>query len=432
MKTVTLAYGKTPLVVRVPGDAQVLCGPLAPPLGDPEQAVRDALDQPIGCPPLREILRRKQPRSVAITVSDITRPVPNPLLLKALLDVLGSAGIADSQVLVVIGTGMHRESTPDERLQIIGPEVLARVEVIDHRPRGADSLVQISEQPPVAVNRRFAQADLRIVTGLIEPHFMAGFSGGRKGVCPALVDLETVQRFHGYETLAHPKAASGVLEGNPCHDIALAIARSVGVDFLVNVAITHDRRVAGVFAGDLVEAHLAGCRKVARWVAAEIDGTFDLVVTSGGGYPLDQTFYQAVKGMVGALPALGPRSTLLLAAQCGEGIGSRPYADLVLGYDNDWRRFLADLAARPGRTLLDQWEYQMQTRVLERIGIERLLLVCDGIPAETVGRLSAMPVDGVGDAAARVQGAIDGYLAAHCGARLAVIPDGPYTLLLPE
>jgi len=430
MKTVRLAYGRSSLSVRVPDGAQILRGPNAPPLERPEEAVMKALSEPIGSPPLAELVRRKRPKSVAITVSDITRPVPNPLLLKGLLDVLNRNGVADAQVVVVIGTGMHRESTPEERRQIIGDDVLARVEVIDHQPRYAAALVQISSEPRVAVNRRFAEADFRIVTGLIEPHFMAGFSGGRKGICPALVDLQTVQRFHGFRTLADPRADAGVLEGNPCHEIALSVARTVGVDFLVNVAITHERQVAGVFAGDLVAAHEAGCRKVARWVAAEIDGPFDLVVTSGGGYPLDQTFYQTVKGMVMALPALGPTSTLLQASHCGEGIGNQAYVDLILSYNNQWQRFLADAEAAADRTLLDQWEYQMQTRVLQRIGIEHLHLVCDGIPADTVRRLSVTPVCGPGDAAARLQAAIDRHLAAHGQARVAVIPAGPYTLLL--
>ncbi|MBN2584520.1 MAG: nickel-dependent lactate racemase [Planctomycetes bacterium] len=429
MKTVDLAYGRTPLVVRLPDSAQVLRGPGASPLARPEEEVLRALSQPIGGPPLAKLIRARRPQTVAITVSDITRPVPNRLLLLPMLDVLNRHGIDDSQVVVVVGTGMHRESTPEELDIIVGREILDRVEVIDHLPRDAASLVEVSRDPPVSVNRRFAQADLRIVTGLIEPHFMAGFSGGRKGVCPALVDLETVQRFHGYETLAHPQADTGRLDGNPCHDIALAVARTVGVDFLVNVAITHDRRLAGVFAGDLVAAHEAGCRKVDQWVTAEIDGPFDLVVTCGGGYPLDQTFYQTVKGMVTALPALAPGSTLLQASHCGEGIGSQAYSDLMLTYDNDWRRFLADAEAHKDRTLLDQWQYQMQARVLQRIGMDRLLFISDGIPPQTLRRLSVTAIEGPQDATGRLQATIDRYVADHPTSRIAVIPEGPYTPL---
>jgi len=311
---------------------------------------------------------------------------------------------------------------------LVGPEVLGRIEVIDHAPHDSPALLRISDDPPISVNRRFAEADFRIVTGLIEPHFMAGYSGGRKGVCPALVDLGTIQRFHGYATLADPRADNGVLDGNPCHEIALGVARKVGVDFLVNVAITRDRQIAGVYAGDLEAAHEAGCRQVAEWTSAGIDGPYDLVVTSGGGLPLDATFYQTVKGMCGALPALGPDSTLLIVSECREQIGSKAYADLMLSYGNDWRRFLADIAAS-SQTRLDQWEFQMQCRVLERIGMERLWLVTDGIPADAQRRLGVTPILGEGDARQRAQRAIDAFVAARPIARVAVIPDGPYTTL---
>jgi nickel-dependent lactate racemase len=345
-----------------------------------------------------------------------------------MLEVLNAAGVGDGQVVVIIGTGMHRPSTPVERKALLGAEILRRVEVIDHVAAEPATLMKVSDDPPVSVNRRFAQADFRIVTGYIEPHFMAGFSGGRKGVCPALVDLATIQRFHGYRTLADPRADNGVLDGNPCHEIALAVARRVKVDFLFNVAITRDRGIAGIYCGDLERAHLAGCGDVSEWTGAEIDAPFDLVITCGGGYPLDATFYQTVKGMCGALPALGERSTLLIVSECSEGLGSRAFADLMLAYDNDWRRFLRDIAAS-GETRLDQWEFQMHARVLERIGVERLWLVSDGIPPEVQRHIAVRPILAPGDAAARAQRAVDEYLAGQPGARVAVIPDGPYTML---
>ena len=288
--------------------------------------------------------------------------------------------------------------------------------------------MKVSDDPPVSVCRRFAQADLKIVTGYIEPHFMAGFSGGRKGVCPALVDLATVQRFHGYATLAHPKADNGILNGNPCHEIALKVAQAVGVDFLFNVAITRDRRVAGVYCGDLVEAHLAGCRDVARWTAAAIDGPFDLVVTNGGGFPPDATFYQTVKGMCTALPALGPSSTLLDRQRLLRAARLGAYTDLMLRYDNDWQKFLSDIAAS-SQTQLDQWEFQMQSKVLSRIGRDHLWFVSDGLSAETQKHIAVTPLLGVGNAQERTQRAIDELLASRPKARIAVIPDGPYTML---
>jgi nickel-dependent lactate racemase len=390
--------------------------------------VTKALAAPIGGQGLARIVTAKRPRTVAITISDITRPVPNKEFLPTVLEVLNAAGVTDGQIVVIIGTGMHRPSTAQEREIMLGAELLKRLEVIDHRAEDAASLVKVSDSPPVSVCRRFAEADLKIVTGYIEPHFMAGFSGGRKGVCPALVDLATVQRFHGYATLAHPKADNGILDGNPCHEIALKVAQAVGVDFLVNVAITRDRRVAGVYCGDLVAAHLAGCRDVAGWTAATIDGPFDLVVTNGGGFPLDQTLYQTVKGMCTALPALGPASTLLIASHCGEQLGSAAYTELMLRYDNHWQQFLADIAAS-SETKLDQWEFQMQAKVLARVGRERLWFASDGLAAETQKHIAVTPLAGEGSAQQRVQKAIDQFAAAHPDARIAVIPDGPYTML---
>ena len=428
-QTVSLLYGRSGAVLRLPAAATVLQGQHVPPLPEPQEAVRRALQAPIGTPSLAELLRHRAPRSLAITVSDITRPVPNREFLPVLLDTVQAAGIPLSAVVVVIGTGMHRPSTAEERERIVGPDVLERCEVLDHRADAAETLTTLSTTPLVRLCRRFAEADFRIVTGYIEPHFMAGFSGGRKGVCPALVDLATVQRFHGFETLHDPRADNGRLEGNPCHRIALEVARLVGVDFLFNVAVTRDRRLAGIFCGDLVQAHETGCRQVAEWTRSRVASPYDLVISNGGGYPLDQTYYQTVKGMCGALPALGPASTLLLLSACTEGLGSRAYAELLSEYGRDWQRFLRDAAARPNDTRLDQWQLQMQCRVLDRIGPERLLLATDGVAAADLAHLALTPVPGSGDASARAQRFVDEFVAARPGARIAVVPEGPYTLI---
>ncbi len=429
MRTVRMAYGTEGMALRVPADATVLTG-RHPPAAEPvDDAIRAALADPVASPPLADLLTARRPRTVAITISDITRPVPNADFLPLLLETINRAGIADGDIVIIVGTGMHRPSTPAEHKKLVGPGVLGRVEVIDHRADDATTLTTVTDDPPVRVCRRFAEADFRIVTGFIEPHFMAGFSGGRKGVCPALVDLQTVQRFHGYATLADPAAREGNLAGNPCHAIALAVARTVGVDFLFNVAVTAEGRIAGIYCGDLEGAHAVGCEAVARWTTARADGPFDLVITSGGGAPLDATFYQTVKGMVTALPAVAEGSTLLQVSRCADGVGSRAYTDLMLRYAGDWRRFLADIAADATRTALDQWEYQMQGRVLERIGPANLWFASDGIDAATQRHLAVTPLDGDGPAVARAQRAIDAYLAAHPHARVAVIPEGPYTML---
>ncbi len=429
MKTINMLYGKEGMTLRVPQEAVVLEGQHVPAVADPDATVKQALAQPIGSPSLAALIAQRKPATVAITISDITRPVPNKQFLPAMLDVLNGCGIADKQIGIIIGTGMHRPSTPAELDFMLGQDILCRIEVIDHKAEDASTLVKVSDDPPVSLCRRFAEAGFRIVTGYIEPHFMAGFSGGRKGVCPALVDLKTVQRFHGFRTLSHPAADNGKLEGNPCHEIALKVARTVGVDFLFNVAITADRKIAGIYCGDLEQAHAAGCRQVGLWTSAKVERPFDLVVTNGGGFPLDQTFYQTVKGMCTALPALGAGTTMLQVSSCAEKLGSAAYTELMLKWNNDWRGFLADIETNDHTTRLDQWEFQMQAKVLSRIGIENLWLVTDGIPVEMQKRIAVTPVLGEGPAPVRAQRAIDQYVASHPRARIAVIPGGPYTLL---
>lgn len=426
-RTAELLFGTGRVPLRLPERAVVLRGPEIPRAAAPEQVVRAALRQPVGAAPLRQVAQAKQPGSVCITMSDITRPVPNELLITAILEELNAVGVEDSACTVLIATGMHRPSTERERQIMLGDDLLRRVRVVDHEADRLDTHVRVCDDPPVSVNRRYAEADLKIVTGLIEPHFMAGYSGGRKGICPGLVDLETVQRFHGHRVMGDPAATEGQMQGNPCHEIGMLVAQQVGCDFLVNAAITHGRELAGVFAGDLVEAHEAGCEQVGAWTSAAVEQPFDLVVTSAGGYPLDESYYQTVKGMVTALPALHEGSQLLMCSACTE-VGSPEFTALMQRYGNDYEAFLRDIAAS-GRTEKDQWQFQMQTRVLARVGQARLLLANDGLPLLTQRGLGVTPVEGGGDAVARAQRHLDAFVAARPDARVAVIPEGPYTML---
>ncbi len=429
MKKVSLLYDKDGMELNVPLSADVLEPQDISPLANCDKAVTQALENPIGSRPLRELLRAKKPATAAITISDITRPVPNKLFMPHLLETLNKSGLKDSQIVIVIGTGMHRLSTDKEREILLGSDTLKRIEVIDHVADKPETLTKVSDDPPVSLCKRFFEADFKIVTGLIEPHFMAGFSGGRKGVCPALVDLKTIEGFHGFKTLDDPNARNGLLENNPCHKISLKIAKTVGVDFLFNVSITKDRQIAGIYCGDLEEAHQVGCKEVAGWLSIDINKAYGLVITNGGGYPLDQTFYQTVKCMCTAIPALNKNSTLLVVSNCGQQLGSDAYSNLMLKYANDWKKFLSDISAKPNETQLDQWGYQMQTRVLDLIGLENLWFVSDGIDAQTQKKISVHPVSAPGNAAERAQRAIDEYAKANPDASIAVIPQGPYTML---
>lgn len=427
---IALPHGKTHVALRLPPGAEVLEPGQAPPASVPQSALKGFLESPIGTPPLAELLRARRPKTVAITISDITRAVPNKVFLPVLLDVVEAAGVAPEKISMVIGTGMHRPSTEKEQEYLLGTEILGRYHVEDHRSEAPETLVRVSDEPYVAVNKRFAEADFKIVTGFIEPHFMAGYSGGRKGVCPALVDLATVQRFHGYETMANANSREGVLEGNPCHAISFEVARRVGVDFLFNVGINSDKEIVGVYCGGLQVAHAAGCAEVARWTSAEITGPYDVVVTHGGGYPLDQTFYQTVKAMCTALPALHEESTLIVVSSCAEELGSPEYTELMTKYAGRWKQFLADIAGHPEITAKDQWELQLQCRVLERIGAERLLFISDDMDPALQRQANVTPILGDGSAEVRLQQTVERLLSEGPGARVAVIPGGPYTTLI--
>lgn len=431
-KTIPLAHGHDTIELSVPHSTRVLQSEHAPEtvLGTGE--IRDALAHPTGTDSLEALLRARSPRRVAITISDITRAVPNRILLPPILETIAAVGIPDEAVVIVVGTGMHRPSTEAEHETLVGPHILARYRIVDHRADDPDGLTRISTDPHVAVSSEFAEADFRIVTGFIEPHFMAGFSGGRKGVCPALVDLATVQRFHGYETLASPAAREGLLEGNPCHEIASSIARTVGVDFLCNVAINREKQIVGIYCGDLFEAHERGTRDVSLWNGVRLDETFDIVITSGGGAPLDHTYYQTVKGMCMALPALHSRSTLLIVSGCSEQFGSPEYVDVMTRYATRPAQFIADIAQTPNQAKKDQWQYQMQCRVIDRIGAGRILFVSDFLREEFLPITAAHPVGGPGTASERAQRALDRLLSEQPGSSVAAIPDGPYTMLIPS
>ena len=434
MRRTEILYGRGTLTVEHDETWDVLRPGHTEAVPDPTAAIADALDQPIGAPALSQIAREKVGGRVVIVISDITRPVPNRVILPPILTVLAQAGHPPDAVTILIATGMHRPSTPEERIELVGPDIVERYRIIDHHADRQDELVVLDSPTAsgttVWIDREYAEADLKIVTGFIEPHFMAGYSGGRKAVCPGLVNLETIQKFHSPAFLEDPRADSGVLDGNPCHVEALEVARRVGIDFLVNVTVTTDQEITGVFAGHFEQAHLAGAEAVAEAMGIPVEKEYDVVVTCGGGYPLDTTFYQAVKGMVLATPFVRQGGTMVIASSCTQGIGSDVYLETMRRYaDGQWRQFIEDIKASD-RVEKDQWEYEMQCRVLRKVGVDGLIFVTDGVDAATLADCSVTPAPGCGEAPA--QQILDDLLASldakHPNAARAVIPTGPYIL----
>lgn len=416
---VTLEYGRTGLQVDLPERHVVKCfgyRPL-PPIDDGIAAVRRALARPHGAP-LAELARGRT--NACIAICDITRPVPNRLILEPLLETLEAAGIARSEILILIATGMHRPSTPAEIIEMLGPDIARDYQVASHDGRAADAHTCLGTTPrgvPAWIDTRYVSAGLKITTGLIEPHFMAGFSGGRKLICPGLASLETIRAWHSPAFLEHPNARAGCLAGNPVHEENTLIARMAGCDFIVNVVIDDRRRLVAVVAGDMEAAFEEGVDFARRMTTDKIAEPADIVVTSAAGYPLDSTFYQAIKGMVAAQGVVKPGGTIVLAAAMNEGIGSAEFRQIYDDHPSLTAFMEAILCGRYFK--MDQWQLEEFARVHRHA---QICVVSDGLDEATLRRLHV-------DTASTVEEAVAAALRRHGpAATIAVSPKGPYVL----
>ena len=397
-KEIPVDYGRYRLDVRVPPNCVILGMKEVPLISDPQAAYKEAYGHPIGCPPLAEIIRNKKKPAAelitAVTVSDITRPVPyrgENGLLRPLLDRLEEEGISRKNITIVIGNGMHRPSTQAERVEILGEEILRDYPVIDHDCEDEASLTFIGKSPTggdVFVNTVFSQADLRITTGLVESHFMAGLSGGRKSICPGLVDKRTIEKFHSPVFLESPFAQNLILQRNPCHEESLAIARTVGVDFIVNTTLDRDMRLTGIFAGDLEAAHEAACDLIRETVSIPLEREYDIILTHGGYVGMNH--YQAVKAAHNALPAIRQGGIMILATdnRDAEPIGGPEYKSLLhMLKIQGAERYLKMIEAPGWRFTKDQWEPEMWAKVFRKIAEERFFYCTHTIPRETYDML---------------------------------------------
>ncbi len=417
----TLEYGRSGLVVNLPDGnlRQVVSLNPATPLPDQSGAVRQGLRQPIGGRPLAELAAGR--RDACIVICDVTRPVPNQVILPEIIAELEGAGIPSERITILIATGNHRPNEGAELVEMIGADLAAKYRVVNHHSDVDEEQAYLGKSRAgvdIYVDQTYVAADLKIITGLIEPHFMAGYSGGRKIVCPGLTSLKTVHYFHSPALLEDARATNGVLDGNPLHEFALEVCERAGVDFSVNVVIDAERRIGGVFAGALAPAHAAGVEFCNRVCQVEIDQPAPVVVTSSAGYPLDTTFYQAVKGMVGALPALAEGGTVIIAAELSEGLGG-PEFSAMLQAATDHESFMAQILSPAHTFCKDQWEVEMLCRVLRRGDV---IVVSDQVSAETLE-------DCLVGAAPTVEAAVERALAKHgADAALIAIPSGPYCI----
>jgi nickel-dependent lactate racemase len=392
-KTVSLEFGRDFLEIAVPPGIVTLSMKDTAVLPDPRASIEKALSSPAASPTIEKIIEKKRrPASeltASITVSDITRPVPyegETGILIPLLRRLVDSGIRRQNIKIVVGNGTHRPSTAAEKVEMFGDDISREFQIVDHDCRDSRFLTYIGKtrgNTDVYINTDFFAADVKIVTGLVESHFMAGVSGGRKGVCPALVDQRTIEKFHGPVFLESPRADNLILEGNPCHEEALDVARTVGVDFMVNVTLDKNMQPTGVFAGDLEEAHSEAYRFMKNYTAIPLDREFDIVLTHGG--YAGRNHYQTAKAGCAAVPAVKKNGTIIIAARiCDhEPIGSPEYLNLLrrlksLGVDG----FL-NLIQDPDWTFTkDQWQLQVWGRVLRKVGEQGLIFCAPQIPPE--------------------------------------------------
>lgn len=417
---VRLDYGRTGLMADLPDSNLLGVLGLSPalPLPNPNAAVEAALASPLGTLPLARLAHGR--RDAVIVICDITRPVPNRTLLPPILRTLETAGIPAERITILIATGTHRPNEGVELIELIGEEIAARYRVVNHdsHDRAAQRFLGVSPNGvPVRLDHTYCDADLKITVGLIEPHFMAGYSGGRKLVMPGVADFETVQRWHCPRFLESPLATNGVVEGNPVHSEALAIARMMPPDLILDVTLDEANRITGVFAGELEQAWRAGVAFAAHHVRAAAPCEADIVVTSCAGAPLDATFYQAVKGMVGALPVVKQGGTIILAAECAEGIGSQLFTRTLLEA-GDLERFVAHIS-QPDVFLPEEWQVEELAKVARKAEI---YCITGGIPRERLAECFVHP-------AASVEEALHAAFARHGqNASVLAIPRGPYVI----
>ena len=421
--TARIRYGKSELDIRLPRGARatVIAKRAMPKLADARGAVTDALAHPIGAPSYASLVRGRT--SACILICDITRPVPNGLFLRPLIEGLLAAGMRRENITVLVATGLHRPNEGEELAEVVGdPWVLDHVRVENHDAR--DDAMHIdfgftrTRHTPVRIDRRFVEADLRIATGLVEPHFMAGYSGGRKVIAPGVAHADTIRTFHSARFMEDPAAIECNLDGNPLHEEQLEIVRMLGEVYAVNTVIDDERDLVHVNFGEVIASHLEAVAFVADSTRMPVGRRFSTILTSAAGHPLDKTYYQTVKGMVTPLGILEPGGTLIVASACSEGFGSPEFRAAQqrlqrLGPDAFLQSLLAKTLAD-----VDEWQTEMQLKSL-RAG--RVQLYTTGLDGDDLELTGVEIIDSV-------EAALADAVARSGDPAIAVLPEGPYVV----
>jgi nickel-dependent lactate racemase len=413
---VALAYGRGRLSVDVPSHAVVITPEELPGLPDERAAFDAAVRSPIGAAPLREVARPSD--TVAIVIADITRPSPSERLVPWIMAQL--AQVPRENFVIVNGTGSHRANTHEELVQMLGAEVAQTVRIVNHNAFDDTTLTHLGRTSyggEIWLNDDYVRADERIATGFIEPHFFAGFSGGPKGIVPGVAGIKTIMHLHNAQMIGHPSSTWARLEGNPVQgEIREAVAMAPP-QFMVNVAVNASRQITAIWAGHYIQAHEVGCRFVAEHATRPVEESFDIVISTNSGYPLDQNLYQTVKGMSAAARIVKPGGAIIAVSECSDGLPDHGNFKQLLQMRRTPQELLEMIEA-PGFELYDQWEAQSQAIVQRKAEV----YLYSALAPDTVRNAMLTPI---ADIEATLGALLDRY---GSDARIAVLPEGPQTV----
>lgn len=415
MKHVSLAYGKGTLSIMVPDRAVIIEPQHLDGLNDDKAAVQKALRQPLGSPPLKDIVTAAD--TIAIVISDMTRPTPNHKLVPWLLEEL--VHVPKENFVIINGLGSHRPNTNQELIEMLGQEIVDTVRIINHNAFDPEELVLVGKNSygsDVYLNKTYVNCTFKIVTGFIEPHFFAGFSGGPKGICPGIAGISTIQDFHNAQMIGHSNSTWGIIDGNIVQDAATQNCLMAKPDFMLNVTLNGQKEITEVFAGELLSAHRAGCAFVKEHAMFPVDQLFDIVITTNSGYPLDQNLYQTVKGMSAAAQIVKQGGAILTCSECSDGVPVHGNYGKILTMKATPQELLA-MINTPEFRVFDQWQVQAQAMILQKADCYLYSTLAEQIVKDA----KLIPV-------ANPCGTITQLLSNKPGASVAVLPHGPLSI----
>jgi nickel-dependent lactate racemase len=428
MNTINIRYGKEYINIPFNRDIDIYKPQYRSNSFSTWEIVSQAINQPLGKTSLVSDIKLNWNKNgkIVIVITDITRPLPYHSFMPQLLSIIEKLGIEKYKIQFLIATGMHRPSTRKEKISLLGEKIVNQYKIIDHKAEDKASLVQLpgksKEGAEIILNKHYVEAGYRIVISLVEPHFMAGFSGGRKMICPGLSSFNTIRRFHGFEMLSNQNARQANLENNPCHEETLSVARQVPPDFAINIVMDNNRNITETYTGELFKSWQEAVNSVKKAACKQVTKKADIVITGCGGHPLDTTFYQCVKGFVACLPALKEHGKIICMGSCSEGIGGKEYENLMKSFNGNWQKFLTN-HKNPNCFVKDQWQYQMHIRTLMKTSMENLYFLTDGLPQSELDMLS---VHGISTDKNKIALAIEKIIERSDADKIAVFPEGPY------